>query len=70
MRKTSAWILHAQLDIQCFGTYDAEKYQDISLDQEWRKWLFQVCTEWSVIAVPHRHGSHFRSQGLLLRRQP
>ncbi|KDQ62701.1 hypothetical protein JAAARDRAFT_121424 [Jaapia argillacea MUCL 33604] len=30
----------------CFGTFDDEKFQDISLDQEWRAWIFQVCTEW------------------------
>ncbi|EIN12709.1 peptidase S28 [Punctularia strigosozonata HHB-11173 SS5] len=31
---------------ECFGTSDDTKYQDTSLDQNWRKWLFQVCTEW------------------------
>ncbi|KAF8845504.1 peptidase S28 [Paxillus ammoniavirescens] len=31
---------------ECYGTYDDDKFTDISLDQEWRLWLFQVCTEW------------------------
>ncbi|KAF9643255.1 peptidase S28 [Thelephora ganbajun] len=31
---------------QCFGTFDDAKYQVTSLDQEWRLWLFQVCTQW------------------------
>ncbi|KIK97898.1 hypothetical protein PAXRUDRAFT_824481 [Paxillus rubicundulus Ve08.2h10] len=31
---------------ECYGTYDDDKFTDTSLDQEWRLWLFQVCTEW------------------------
>jgi hypothetical protein len=41
----------AQTLSQCFGTFDDAKFQDISLDQEWRKWLFQVCTQWGYFFV-------------------
>ena len=37
--------------IQCFGTYDDEKYLDTGLDQDWRLWLFQVCTQWGYFTV-------------------
>ena len=37
--------------IQCFGTYDDGKYLDTGLDQDWRLWLFQVCTEWGYFTV-------------------
>ncbi|KIJ60108.1 hypothetical protein HYDPIDRAFT_99441 [Hydnomerulius pinastri MD-312] len=30
----------------CFGTHDDSKFLDTSLEEEWRLWLFQVCTEW------------------------
>ncbi|KAL4062844.1 serine carboxypeptidase S28-domain-containing protein [Scleroderma citrinum] len=30
----------------CFGTYNDTAFRDTSLDQEWRLWTFQVCTEW------------------------
>ncbi|KAI0742186.1 peptidase S28 [Irpex lacteus] len=31
---------------QCFGTFDDSAYTGTSLDDTWRLWLFQVCTEW------------------------
>ncbi|GJE99300.1 peptidase S28 [Phanerochaete sordida] len=31
---------------QCFGTYDDSAYSGTSLEDTWRLWLFQVCTEW------------------------
>ncbi|KAI0087965.1 peptidase S28 [Irpex rosettiformis] len=31
---------------QCFGTFDDSAYSGTSLDDTWRLWLFQVCTEW------------------------
>ena len=37
--------------MQCFGTYDDSKFQDVGLDQDWRLWLFQVCTEWGYFSV-------------------
>ncbi|KAF9524271.1 serine carboxypeptidase S28-domain-containing protein [Crepidotus variabilis] len=36
---------------QCFGTFDDEKYQSTSLDQDWRLWTFQVCTEWGYFTT-------------------
>ncbi|KAF8965115.1 serine carboxypeptidase S28-domain-containing protein [Flammula alnicola] len=35
----------------CFGTFDDEKYKDIGIDQDWRLWLFQVCTEWGYFTT-------------------
>ncbi|CAK5283962.1 unnamed protein product [Mycena citricolor] len=36
-----------ELDLDdCFGTHDEEQYLAADLDQDWRLWLFQVCTEW------------------------
>jgi hypothetical protein len=37
--------------VQCFGTFDDAQYQDTGLDQEWRLWLFQVCTQWGYFTV-------------------
>ncbi|KIY62526.1 peptidase S28 [Cylindrobasidium torrendii FP15055 ss-10] len=31
---------------ECFGTHDASKFQTYNLSQEWRLWMFQVCTQW------------------------
>jgi len=31
---------------QCFGTFDDAQYQVTTLDQTWRPWTFQVCTQW------------------------
>ncbi|KAG8776778.1 hypothetical protein FRC20_004585 [Serendipita sp. 405] len=30
----------------CFGTHNASKFQGTSLQETWRLWIFQVCTEW------------------------
>ncbi|KAF8170938.1 peptidase S28 [Pholiota molesta] len=35
----------------CFGTFDDEKYRDTGIDQSWRLWLFQVCTEWGYFTT-------------------
>jgi len=34
----------------CFGTYDDAKYNKTSLDQTWRLWQFQVCTQWGYFS--------------------
>lgn len=31
---------------QCFGTFNDSAYQVTTLDQTWRLWQFQVCTQW------------------------
>ncbi|KAI0311252.1 peptidase S28 [Amylostereum chailletii] len=36
---------------QCFGTNDDAVYQVTDLDQEWRLWLFQVCTQWGYLTT-------------------
>ncbi|TFK89724.1 peptidase S28 [Polyporus arcularius HHB13444] len=36
---------------ECFGTWDDSKFHDTGLDQTWRLWLFQVCTEWGYFST-------------------
>ncbi|KAH9922863.1 peptidase S28 [Epithele typhae] len=36
---------------ECFGSFDDSKFLDTGLDQEWRLWLFQVCTEWGYFST-------------------
>ncbi|KAF4617719.1 hypothetical protein D9613_006175 [Agrocybe pediades] len=36
---------------ECFGTYDDDSYLDTGLDQTWRLWLFQVCTQWGYFTT-------------------
>lgn len=43
--------IRLNLSLQCFGTYDDSKYTDTGIDQDWRLWLFQVCTEWGYFTV-------------------
>jgi len=31
---------------ECFGTYDAKRYQRYGLEQHWRLWEYQSCREW------------------------
>ncbi|KAF7768313.1 hypothetical protein Agabi119p4_7556 [Agaricus bisporus var. burnettii] len=35
----------------CFGTYDDSKYQQTGLDEDWRLWMFQVCTQWGYFTT-------------------
>lgn len=35
----------------CFGTYNDSNFLATGLDQEWRLWLFQVCTEWGFFST-------------------
>ncbi|KAL1736475.1 peptidase S28 [Schizophyllum commune] len=37
---------------QCYGTYNDADYQGTGLDQDWRLWQFQVCTQWGFFNVP------------------
>jgi len=37
---------------ECFGTYDDNQYRDTGIDQDWRLWLFQVCTQWGYFTTP------------------
>lgn len=55
----------------CFGTFDVEQYQQDSLEEEWRLWTWQYCTEWGYCASFHPlyfshklmtiHFSHWRT---------
>ncbi|KAF7298731.1 hypothetical protein MIND_00820600 [Mycena indigotica] len=36
---------------ECFGTWDDSQYEAADIDQTWRLWLFQVCTEWGYFAT-------------------
>ncbi|KAI9510982.1 peptidase S28 [Russula earlei] len=35
----------------CFGTSDDSKYQATDLDQDWRLWVFQFCTQWGYLTT-------------------
>ncbi|PCH40119.1 peptidase S28 [Wolfiporia cocos MD-104 SS10] len=35
----------------CFGTYDDAKFRGTSLDETWRLWVFQVCTQWGYFEI-------------------
>lgn len=45
---------------ECFGTFDDSKFQMTSLDQDWRLWIFQVCTEWGYFFVSPPDENHPR----------
>ncbi|KAJ6611408.1 serine carboxypeptidase S28-domain-containing protein [Mycena sp. CBHHK59/15] len=45
---------------ECFGTYDDSKYKASDLDQDWRLWLFQVCTEWGYFSTAPPDPEHPR----------
>ncbi|KAG6919235.1 hypothetical protein DXG01_008031 [Tephrocybe rancida] len=36
---------------ECFGTFDDSQYQITTLDQDWRLWQFQVCTQWGYFTT-------------------
>jgi hypothetical protein len=35
----------------CFGTNNSSQYQLVGLDQDWRLWTFQFCTQWGFLIV-------------------
>jgi len=35
----------------CFGTFNDTQYQETGLDQDWRLWMFQVCTQWGYFTT-------------------
>ncbi|KAJ7464832.1 serine carboxypeptidase S28-domain-containing protein [Mycena galericulata] len=51
---------------ECFGTYNDSKYRDTDIDQEWRLWLFQVCTEWGYFTTAPPDPEHPRIISKLL----
>ncbi|KZT27441.1 peptidase S28 [Neolentinus lepideus HHB14362 ss-1] len=52
----------------CFGTFDDTKFRDTSLDQTWRAWQFQVCTQWGyfITAPPDRSHPSILSKHITL----
>lgn len=50
----------------CFGTYNDSSFLTTGLDQEWRLWLFQVCTEWGFFSTAPPEPSHPRIVSKLL----
>ncbi|KAF9449108.1 hypothetical protein P691DRAFT_813128 [Macrolepiota fuliginosa MF-IS2] len=36
---------------ECFGTFNDTVYQETGLDQTWRLWMFQVCTQWGYFTT-------------------
>jgi len=36
---------------ECFGTFNDTQYQETTLDQDWRLWQFQVCTQWGYFTT-------------------
>lgn len=51
---------------ECFGTFDDAKFQDIELENTWRLWLFQVCTEWGYFFTAPPDVKHPRIVSKLL----
>ncbi|KAJ6584032.1 serine carboxypeptidase S28-domain-containing protein [Mycena vulgaris] len=51
---------------ECFGTYDDSKYEADDLNQDWRLWLFQVCTEWGYFSTAPPDPAHPRIVSKLL----
>ncbi|TRM64170.1 serine carboxypeptidase S28-domain-containing protein [Schizophyllum amplum] len=45
---------------ECFGTYDDSQYIATDLDQDWRLWLFQVCTQWGYFTTAPPDPAHPR----------
>ncbi|KAI0648136.1 peptidase S28 [Trametes meyenii] len=40
----------------CFGSFNDAQFQTTDLDDTWRLWLFQVCTEWGYFSTAPPHG--------------
>lgn len=59
-------LLTARCSYQCFSTEDDSKFQDISIKQTWRAWLFQVCTEWGYFQGAPLKGPRIVSNRLTL----
>lgn len=36
----------------CFGTFDAKQYVQDGLEETWRLWSWQFCTEWGYCEFP------------------
>ncbi|RSH95203.1 hypothetical protein EHS25_000289 [Saitozyma podzolica] len=52
--------------VDCFGTHDDEKFLDAGLEQTWRLWLFQVCTQWGYFMPAPLEGPSIISKYLTI----
>ncbi|RXK38184.1 hypothetical protein M231_04558 [Tremella mesenterica] len=50
----------------CFGTQNDAQFQVYTLDQTWRLWLFQVCTQWGYFMPAPAEGASIVSELLTL----
>lgn len=50
----------------CFGSHNDEVYLADDLDQVWRLWMFQVCTQWGYFMPAHTDGPSLLSKRLTL----
>jgi hypothetical protein len=44
--KHIAALCQSQNQDDCFGTFDEKRYHGTSLDDKWRLWTWQYCSEW------------------------
>ncbi|KAF8349505.1 peptidase S28 [Amanita rubescens] len=49
-----------QTQDECFGTFNDTAYQITTLDQTWRLWQFQVCTQWGFYQAAPPDPNHPR----------
>ncbi|WVQ63792.1 uncharacterized protein L199_001946 [Kwoniella botswanensis] len=50
----------------CFGTSQDSKFRETDLEQTWRLWLFQVCTQWGYFMPAPLEGPRIISNKLTL----
>ncbi|WVQ81073.1 hypothetical protein IAT38_003195 [Cryptococcus sp. DSM 104549] len=58
---------HPASDIEeCFGTEEDSKFRETDLDQTWRLWIFQVCTQWGYFMPAPEEGLRIISNRVTL----
>ncbi|WRT69169.1 uncharacterized protein IL334_006153 [Kwoniella shivajii] len=51
---------------ECFGTSQDSKFRETDLEQTWRLWIFQVCTQWGYFQPAPLEGPRILSNKLTL----
>ncbi|WWC63922.1 uncharacterized protein I303_106527 [Kwoniella dejecticola CBS 10117] len=51
---------------ECFGTSEDSKFRETDLEQTWRLWIFQVCTQWGYFMPAPLEGPRIISNKLTL----
>ncbi|WWC72992.1 uncharacterized protein I206_106956 [Kwoniella pini CBS 10737] len=51
---------------ECFGTAEDSKFRETDLEQTWRLWIFQVCTQWGYFMPGPLKGPRIVSNKLTL----